>query len=285
MALFLIVIGVIWFAQGGPKKLNSNMSLFLRGPQVSSSPEFSNSGAAQQNNSQQNQANAPSGASLLLNESKYKSKAVLRVYNVLETDPKKEYVEIAAAYSNTESLPITGWTLEGRQGLKLTIGQGAYLIYSAQVNPQNSIYLEPNGIAVIATGQSPVGTNFRLNMCAGYFNQFQQFSPYVPESCSYIDAKDVPQNYPEACYDFVRTLQRCRMPTSVPPAVGNDCIQFISERANYNGCVNFHKNDKDFYGKEWRIYLGRASELWQKRDTIILRDQEGKIIDQVSYSY
>jgi hypothetical protein len=45
-----------------------------------------------------------------------------------------------------------------------------------------------------------------------------------------------------------------------------------------------HKNDEDFYDDEWRIYLGRGEELWKnRRETIILKDQAGKIIKEVSY--
>jgi hypothetical protein len=63
-----------------------------------------------------------------------------------------------------------------------------------------------------------------------------------------------------------------------------ECHSFIKEKVNYNGCVASHKNDSGFFKSEWRVYLGKNDELWKnKREMIILYDQQGKVIDQLSY--
>jgi len=278
LALFLIVLGVIWFAQGGPSKLTS-MAPYLKYPQIAPS------------NPAPSQSKTPnffgeSGSNPLLplpSASPYQGKVSLENYGARETDTQREYLEIRAV-SNTQPILITGWTLKGQQGLDMTIGNGAYLPYSGQVNPQEPIYLEPGGMAIVTTGVSPIGTNFRLNICTGYFNQFQKFIPSLSEQCPRISDEEVPQNFPEACFNFIRSIGSCRMPmTAVPPAAGNDCSQLVSQRANYSGCVTVYRNEKDFYRKEWRVYLGRDKELWQYRDTINLLDSEGKLVDRVSY--
>lgn len=287
LALFLIVLGVVWFAQGGPSRLSSTISQgpFIGSPEIVSVPfsqkekdvSFISGGGVLPS-----EGKTPPVYKTLLEESRYKGRVFLSVPAAWETNPQGEYLEIYAAY-NAESTKISGWKLEGKEGFSVPIGAGASLVYSAQVNPQEPIYLKSGDRAIIVSGKSPIGTNFRLNICTGYFNQFQEFVPYLPQECPNISTDDVPISFPDACFDFIRILWQCRMPLSIPPAAGNDCINFVGERANYNGCVLSHKSDKNFYKNEWRIYLGREKELWQKRDTIILLDEEGKIVDKVSY--
>lgn len=285
LALFLIVIGVLWFAQGGPERLTStNPLLEMKSATPPPSSNTNNKIDEKKNQSSPEERTAPS---IFTAESLYKGKISLRVYRAKESDPQKEYIEIRTV-SKTEPVLITGWTLRGREGLDIAIGQGSYLPYSSQINPQNQIYLEPNATAIITTGQSPIGTSFRLNVCTGHFNQFQKFFPSLPEECPRVPESNVPLNYPVACFNFVRSLSKCRMPTSIPYEkaieIGNDCILFLKETSNYNGCVNAHKDEENFYKREWRIYLGRDKELWNnQRDKITLRDQQGKIIDEVSY--
>lgn len=278
LALFLIVLGVIWFAQGGPTKLATMTS----GPFVTSPTSGSYS---QGEKSVSGGSSSPENPPILLSQnSPYKGRVSLRTWNARETNPQKEYLEIDADYK-AESIPISGWTLEGREGFEVVIGNGASFVFSAQVNSQGPIILKAGEKAIITTGRSPIGTNFRLNICTGYFNQFQKFYPSLSEECPRISEEEVPLNFPDACVDYVKRLARCRMPiSSVPLDAGNECANFIAEKANYNGCVAAHKNDENFYKKEWRVYLGRDKELWgNQRDTIILRDQDGKLVAQVSY--
>lgn len=274
LAFFLIILGVIWFAQGGPEKL-AHQAPFVKSP---SPTDFS----AKKQPAASLEIGEKPAVLELVNESRYKEKVFLRASASKETDPQKEYLEIRIS-SKIEPVLITGWKLKGKEGLEIAVGNGAYLPYSGQVNPQEPIYLKPNGKAIIVTGRSPLGTSFRLNICTGYFNQFQKFYPSLPQECPEIDEKEVPLTYPDACYDFVRGLPRCRMPLSIPPAAGNDCILFINKKANYSDCVALHKNEPDFYKGEWRVYLGRDKELWGKRDKISLIDGERKIVDEVSY--
>jgi len=286
LALFLIVLGVIWFAQGGPAKLTSMTSPFLQSPEITPSPNPSQDTYGSWKNPSETINQLPK------TESPYKGKISLNAsWPAKETDPQKEYIEISAYYSNKERIPVTGWTLKGKQGLGIAIGKGANLVYSAQVNTQDIIFLGPdehflgpNDRAIIVTGHSPIGTSFRLNLCTGYFNQFQDFIPPLPQECPRVPAEEIPINYPDACADFVKSLPACKMPlNAVPPAAGNDCINFVNQKASYNGCVSMYKNRDDFYKPEWRIYLGRDHELWGTRDVITLFDNEGKIVDQVSY--
>lgn len=277
LAIFLIVLGVIWFAQGGPSRLADITGPFITAPPASAPSSGETTISSGNTFLQETLPN--------LENSPYKGKVSLTASAARGSNPQKEYIEIRANYSNTESMPVTGWTVKGKKGVSISIGPGAYLPYSAQVNPQQPIFLEKNGNAIITTGQSPIGTSFRLNICTGYFNQFQTFYPYLPQECPRLSEDEVPINYPDACFDFVRGLSSCRMPlSSVPAAAGDDCSAFVSQHANYSGCVADHKSKVNFYKLDWRIFLNRSEELWSnKHDIIILLDQNGRLVDYVSY--
>lgn len=266
LALFLIVLGVIWFAQGGASRLSLTMSPFLKPPEIAPS-ESPTSGET-----------TATGFT-----SSYKGKINLSVWNAKETDPQNEYLEIRAS-SDIKSVSVSDWTVEDKNGSKFSLGRGANLFFLSQVNAQEPVILEPNGTIIITTGRSPVGASFRLNLCTGYFNQSQKFVPSLSQECPRIDEEDIPQNFPDACVDYIRSLSTCRMPiNAISPEVGNDCTVFINEKINYSGCVAAYKNENNFYRNEWRVYLNRDKEIWASRDTIILRDQDGKIVDEESY--
>lgn len=280
---FLIIIAVIWYFTGGPARPASKEGLFLYKPQEKYSEEL-------RSTTEKVTLSTPSAPSSQTSttsatDSIFKNKASLIVdWNTKQTDPQKEYLGIRASPQNDSPLRITGWALEGKQGLDIAIGQGTYLIYSAQINPQEDIFLYPEEKTFIITGESPVGTSFRLNKCTGYFEQFKDFYPSLPKECPYPKDEDLPANLNDKCLDYIEGLPRCEAVISIPWNLSSACQDYINEKINYNTCVELHKNDPDFYKQEWRIYLGRGEELWkEKRESIILTDQNNKIIDWVSY--
>jgi hypothetical protein len=219
-------------------------------------------------------------------ESVYKDKIYLKKGRASEINHKKEYIEIQASRNNQKLIPITNWVLKNSKNEEAKIGQGAYLVFSAQINPQRDILLEPGAKAFINTSRSPIGTNFRENACIGYFEQFQNFNPPLRKVCP-RPYKDIPPgaNLKDECLDYIERLPRCLMPiNNIPLNLDDSCRKYLSESINYNACVINHRKDENFYSKDWRIYLGRDKELWKKkRETITLYDQLGKIVDSISY--
>jgi hypothetical protein len=271
LILFLIILGVLWYAQGGADRQ------FSTGPFLTNTPaptvkkdtiffdgenfEGIDAGVGSQ-----------SGAvSFYARQAK-------------QSDPQKEYLEIELSKEGENLINITGWTVGGRIGLDLKIPKAAHLFIANQVNVKQNVFLSPGGKAVIATGRSPIGSSFRLNKCTGYFSQFQDFFPRLLKKCPYPRDEEWPANLSDDCLDYIETLPRCQANFSIPVYLGNKCIKAINKQLSYNSCVAAHKSDEDFYKNEWRIYLNRDEELWKNRhDTIILRNKEGKIVDSVFY--
>jgi hypothetical protein len=64
----------------------------------------------------------------------------------------------------------------------------------------------------------------------------------------------------------------------------NACINLLSDQQNYMGCVTGRRNDPNFIGNSWRIYLNKKVQIWKSSgDTIELLDSGGKVVDSYSY--
>jgi len=203
--------------------------------------------------------------------------------------PEQEYVTISLNSRHVGKVLITGFKLESAiTGQGTTIGEGVELPFAGQLNEDYPIFLSPGDKAIIVTGRSPMGYSFRLNICTGYFAQFQTYTPSLPRQCP--TPRDEVDRYlgrvTDACYDYLGGISTCTMPLqNIPLAyVDSECRNFATEKLNYKTCAETHKNDPTFYKKEWRIFLGRSEKLWKaRRETIKLYDLNGKTVSTLTY--
>lgn len=217
-------------------------------------------------------------------------KDIVNLRSVIRSnDPTKEYLVINVTNTKTP-VNVTGWTLKSvNSGSSITIPKGTYLFFTGTVNSEEDIYLNSNETLYLITGISPNGSSFKVNKCSGYLSQFQTFTPYLYTSCPLPrneDLSSIPKTVKnDACLDYIESFPGCRIQTqNVPANWSYECTSFIYNKINYPSCVNTHKNDKDFYGKEWRVYLKRSEKLWKdRREKIVLYDNVGKIVDTLEY--
>ncbi len=214
---------------------------------------------------------------------------IVSQWNGPQSSPVDEYVLIRAKQSNTERITISDWSLMSAVNKRTAyIKEGAEVYEPSGSSDTGPIILSPGDEAVIATKRSPIGISFRLNTCSGYLDQFQDYVPQLPHHCAYPDtevrtsATSVMND--NACISFLETMNVCRMETSPPPNLSEQCRSFITSRLTYQGCVGAHRADAGFKEREWRIYLGYSEELWRdKREVIVLLDSSGKVVDSFSY--
>ena len=205
-------------------------------------------------------------------------------------DPKNEYIQISVAQDAGVPVDLTGWKLESDStGNAVTIPQGTEIPTSGIVNAAQDIVLTPGEKALIISGQSPIGASFRENKCIGYFSTFQSFSPPLPQNCP-EPSDELVSFYggdyirDASCIDYIDKLSRCQVTLSPPVTVSGACQSFMVQYFNYNGCVTAHRNDADFEGDTWRMYLGRTSAMWRtKYEVVKLLDINGKTVDAFSY--
>ncbi|OHA25937.1 MAG: hypothetical protein A3D52_00260 [Candidatus Taylorbacteria bacterium RIFCSPHIGHO2_02_FULL_44_36] len=200
----------------------------------------------------------------------------------------QEYLSIQTESGITEKIRLTGLTLKSAiTGVKVEIGRGVYLYFSGTINSPQDIYLGPGETAYIVTGRSPLGVSLRVNKCLGYLAKNQNFTPYLYSDCPAVRNEPLPKapnNLNDKCLDYIENFPTCTTFTTGELELSPECNNFLIEKTTYSYCVQAHKNDKGFYQANWRIYLSRDETLWKsKRETIELLDQNGKLIDSVSY--
>ena len=302
---FIIIFGgiwVIWFFTGGPERDISKDGLFIKQPNAPGEKWylynknfpildgiFKDNGSVVDssgetiNDSDQNQESTET--------SFYKNKIFLKDGNTYSSEPENEYLVIESSADNKEKINITGWTLHSSaSGETIKIEKANHLPQMYSVNYQEVVLLSPGEKAYITTGKSPINTSFRTNLCTGYFEQFQRFEPSLDRECPRPEDEPGfittgPNALNDACIDYVEGISKCSIVNeSLPLDMQYECSQYINTKINYKTCVENHKNEKDFYGPEWRIFLNRNEQLWkEKRELIKLLDVNGKVIDTLSY--
>jgi len=204
--------------------------------------------------------------------------------------PNQEYIVLYANSANPEPINLSGWQLRSPMTGRGAVIGGAVEIPILGVAPTlGPVMLSPGDVVVITTGRSPVGASFRESMCSGYFSHFQYFTPPFAQGCPLpqnelnyysdpVDAQDL------QCRQTVAQLQPCQVVISAPPGVTSSCSDFITQRFTYNGCVAAHRNDQNFLGARWRVYLGQSGELWDNTsDVVALLDATGRLVTAASY--
>lgn len=203
-------------------------------------------------------------------------------------NPDGEYLRIEIDPYTKNAQNISGLVLRGAGfNTSILIPKAASLPILGTSSVKTDVILPPGGNAIVVSGRSPIGTSFRMNKCAGYLNQFQNYAPDLDRNCPYpADELKAYGPYREvACAEFIEKIPRCEVFQGAPPkTLSNTCVDFLAEKLNYNACVADHKNDKDFYSNEWRLFLNQPNELWKNNDEIIrLMDADGAVLDAVTY--
>jgi hypothetical protein len=258
LILILLIVAVVWITIGG------NSFKAPSSPQISQNQELTTAGSEKEEKPSVTLSSGSAGWS---------------------DDPDREYIEIQAPSSNKKPINITGWRLKNKNGQIHLLPSAAKLVYSARVNTQENILLEPGQKAVVVSGKSPIGANFLLNICAGYFNQQNEFFPGIYQNCPQPKDEPAAKNQKDACVLYLRSLSSCRMPeNNLPLELDNDCREFIARQVNYAGCVEAHRNDAGFFSDEWRVYLEKSDKIWSNvSEDIQLFDQNSNLVAKISY--
>lgn len=239
------LIGVFWFATGGPNRPEATGGLLISPPaplgsgatygrNTSGNNIYSNSNNSRINYSGPNSEivkKLKSGEVL----SPWAGQVRLSTGNArYEAQANREYVTLEANYNNGAPVTVTGWRLTNGKGqryytsgergvsdniiiptaVRLFVGGGAN-------NTPEPITLVPGGKVVIVTGAVPtvapyaINSNFLVNKCSGYLDNLPNYtftpglySNNCPRPSEEVDADILADD----CYNFVRSLPSCHAP-------------------------------------------------------------------------
>lgn len=306
----LVGLGFLWYFTGGPERESSKQGQFIKPlAPVDTGQIYGNYFGGTPNKDKQT-LNTPEDPAVLLEQAESKVNSFLEesqqaqqihatsllaktisfdgIAGAKNTPVDEEYIRIVANKNAQQSTQISGLTLSGLvKKIRILVPRAAELPIVGTTAVKSNIILPPSGRALIASGRSPIGTSFRVNMCTGYLDQFQSYTPGLLKNCP--EPKDELEkfgpSYESSCREFVDKIPRCRVHTgSFPSDISSACREFVVKHLNYNTCVVNHKNDAGFLANEWRIFLDQNNELWNNNNEIIrLIDTNGKTIDAITY--
>lgn len=306
----LLGLGLIWFFTGGANNPSAREGQFIKPPAPLNTGEIYGdyyAGTVRTGKATLNLPESPATAvrkvsqtiESFLAESEEANKIHLAsilakglhfdgIAGAKKTRPSEEYLRIVSSDQAKNPIMISGLVLRGSGlGSAVAIPRADDLFVLGTPAKRADVYLPPGGRALISSGRSPVGTSFRANMCSGYLEQFQEFSPSFVKECPtpLEELAHAGLSTDLACRAFVEKLPRCQTYQGrVPSDLSASCKAFVAEKLNYNSCVATHKNRNDFYRNEWRIFLDQETELWREKNEIIrLIDAKGATIDAITY--
>lgn len=198
-----------------------------------------------------------------------------------------QYMTLQAATGIREAIPISGWTLQNmRTGQRLPIPHAVRVPRTGQTGKLQEIALTSAEKVIVSSQSSPLGISFKENICSGYLDQFQTFTPafddYCPLPSEELAATGVSGAMGESCSSFVAFMSQCEFyKGEVPDEVSAECVAFVRDHLSYNGCVATHQNKPGFLRPQWRVFLGVAHP-WSSGDTIRLLDRDGRTVDAVT---
>ncbi|PIR40229.1 MAG: hypothetical protein COV33_00855 [Candidatus Zambryskibacteria bacterium CG10_big_fil_rev_8_21_14_0_10_34_34] len=211
-----------------------------------------------------------------------------------QTNPDKEYISLSTNIDKNEAIKITGWFLKSEvTGYYMIIGKAALLPFPF-TKTESDVILNRDDKVYLIKGFSPIGISFRTNKCTGYFEENRTFTPSLPKQCPRAKNENLPTfsnvyDRNDECIKLIERIPRCTTKGNefirdLPDTISLACKNYITTQINYNTCVATHLGDTDFPGNQYRIYLNKFGPFWRTtHDTINLHDENGLIVDSISY--
>jgi hypothetical protein len=280
VVFILVALWFMWFLSGGPTRTEANKGPFIKPLSPIDTGEIYGKIPTIDFGFKLGTKNFVS--------SPYRSSVKTSGSSLREISPSKEYLDITN--KSDAILNITGWKVVNENGTAATIGRGVGLFVSGKAVELSNIVLRPGETAHVISGQSPIGVSFRKNICSGYLAQFQKFVPSLSNNCPQIITSENLSKYAPypTCINYINGLPACTAITDqnqIPGGSGPSCASFVGERATYNGCVEDHSKDADFYEPSWMVYFGSGQELWKSGEVVRILDREGKTVSTLNQTF
>lgn len=226
----------------------------------------------------------------MVNTSEYFGK--IKIANVVRrgSSAKPHYEKLTLRNQSSDlGVNVTGWTIKAeRSNFSFNIPVATRVYNPRELSVSDPIVLTKGATVDVYVGKkSPLGVNFQENSCDGYLeSSFESYDGLsasgrcvLPDTSSY-------NSFSVACRTFIRSITSCRTPGLTAFQFGGEpsCRDFIVRNYNYQACVERARNRADFYQGKWKVYLGRAEEIFDDlNDKVYLYDNKGLLVDKYIY--
>jgi hypothetical protein len=245
---------------------------------------------------------------------------VSKLYTDVFISPSFDGFSLTLTNNSNKEIKITNWQI--KTSLIYFKIPKAVKDFNPYLNlrKEEDIVLQPYGRLVIAAvyeneksapinlrreelGLSPLGVNFLGNQCFNYINKYYNLN-YPVSFCDRINfnSEDLLNlvfsgKISRKCAIEINSLSCGSLTASDYRILQDDpqCLGFVKDFHNYNSCYARNRNNKDFFGKEWRVYfdprddLGKADrkplpQIFQTRfEKIRLEDENGLLVNEYKF--
>lgn len=311
----LMVLFSLWLANSGPNAVNNQKISGEKKNQVGSSQIEKNNTNQTGNLQAQAEKRSPFFGQISIRASSVVTDSPNQEYITLYARNNKQPINIGGWIlkngRENKTYIVAGEAVKG-QSVSVRIPEQGVVLYNPfnpSTNIQSPITLKAGERAVIVTGSIPtfdsikINDNFKINRCLGYLedrpiNQSgsrYQFNPSLKYNCPTGRDLSNTGGLDDVCYNFVRSIGGCHQPTDIYDEskgycldrncqLSSFCRNFVKEHFSPESCFNLYANTEGFVGPEWRIFLNRNWELWERqRETISLFDRQGLLVAEISY--
>ena len=212
-----------------------------------------------------------------------------RTAGIKNTRPEQEYFTLMVSNELQTPITITGWKVfDKNKKTSYSLPKAVKVLGTDGIQKAVPVIVKAGNTIIVSSGRSPIGNSFRINKCSGYRSQFKRFTPTIETDCpspmdEFVAGGTVPYT-DTRCYEIVNRLRQCTAVVKIPPTVSKQCYDFLEKILTERGCVKSHRNDRDFFSSEWRMFLGSQKELWRNRDNILyLLDENNNLVTTLVY--
>ncbi len=205
----------------------------------------------------------------------------------IETSSRSSLITLNSDLERGEEINITGWQIKGKGG-SFTIPQGIekYRTYYGPI-PTENIFVKRGDKIYLSNASNPLGRgiNFRPNKCLGYLTNYRDFAISLSKKCPRPTEEEISRLDP-CCQEFIFDSETCKIPdysSNFTILSDSECVFYLNENFNYDGCFRNYFRDEDFIMENWHIYMNRNLVVSNGCDTIYLRDQNNLFIDKYTY--
>ncbi|MGC8981757.1 MAG: hypothetical protein ACP5JU_02295 [Minisyncoccia bacterium] len=177
--------------------------------------------------------------------------------------------------NSNKDIDVTNWYVKTLAGLYKIPKAVKYFYLDKSKNFEEDIVLKPGDtlkiISVYSSATSaplnlkdiplsPLEKNFLGNKCFIYLNRDFKDLNYPAYTCDRLSTDEIFQmrknlQISESCARYLYGLGCFPSMRYIIGAPDSRCRAFLEDRFNYNSCIERHKDDKDFWGNEWRVYI------------------------------
>ena len=195
---------------------------------------------------------------------------------------------LSSRLSGSQKLSITGWQVKANHwDTRVPAAAGDYPPYG--LLSEGDIVLENGGTVRAQYGVSPIGKNFRPNICSNYLKQTYEFDPALPSvSCPASYTREEIATAAGACQSLLLSIQNACRPATTEETSRltygefKDCEPFL-KRLNYVDCYSRNRDRDDFHSKDWVVWLKYPVLADKEHDQIFLLDNNGLVVDRYIY--